>query len=449
MNARQAFPAAPAQVSACDPAADVHNPPAGSRPDPGRRHWLRAAALLALPRTAFVHATPAAPRLLVLGGGWGGLAAAKTLRALLPDADITLIDRQTRFVSLPLSNRWLVDQVDEAALVRDRAATARAAGYRFVAAEVLAVDRAARQVDTGAGRFAYDWLVAAPGLREDFSPWFGVDRDRAARCRAECPSGFDGPAGLGRLKALLREFRGGDLLMNIPQLPYRCPPAPYERALLIADWLRREKRPGRLVILDPNLPALAFDRVFRDSDRDRILYLPQTGLRQIDLAQRRVVSDFDTLDFTAAILMPPQRAASFPGLADATDAPWLPVVPDSLQLAGDERVFVVGDAIDRVSPLFGHYPKTGQMAVRQGQLAARQIAARITGHPAATTLPDSTCIVIQRAQPLEMTRIDTRYRRRGDGEIVQTVQQQRLPQASDEDQRWAQGMFAELGLLDG
>ena len=417
-----------------------------------RRKLLKSAAALALASLLAPPAAPARsttssrPRLLVLGGGWGGLAAARHLRALLPAAEITLIDREQFFFSRPLSSRWLVGLSDEARLRHDLAEVAKAGGYRFLAGEIRGIDRVARRVDTDAGSLHYDWLLASPGIAEDFSPWFGVDRDAADHCRQHHPSGFAEPAGLQRLKAMLQAFRGGNLVMNIPPMPYRCPPAPYERAVLIADWLQRQGLPGRITILDPNLPAIAFDRIFREAYRDRILYMPQASIRELDPGKKRIVTEFDTIDFDAAILMPAQRAASLPGLSADGASPWLGVDAQTLQWPGDERVFVIGDAIDRVSTLFGHYPKTGQIAARQGRIAARQIAARVEESSAAPELPDSTCIVIQRAEPLEMTRIDTHYRLRGDGEIMQTVKQQRLAQPADDDLAWALAMFAELGL---
>ena len=105
-----------------------------------------------------------------------------------------------------------------------------------------------------------------------------------------------------------------------------------------------------------------------------------------------------------------------------------------------------GDLIDKASQLFGYYPKTGQMAARQGEIVAHQIAARAAGKTAETQLPDSTCHVINRVEPLETTQIDTTYRLRGDGLIQQTMRQHYNAQASDEDLRWAQAMFAELGF---
>ena len=100
--------------------------------------------------------------------------------------------------------------------------------------------------------------------------------------------------------------------------------------------------------------------------------------------------------------------------------------------------------IDRVSPLFGHYPKTGEMALRQGQIAAAHIAAEAAGREAPKLLPASTCFVLAGTEPMEMARIETSYRLRGDGLIQQMVKQHYDAQPRDEDVAWAKGMFAEL-----
>ena len=387
----------------------------------------------------------------MVGGGWGGLATARHLREMAPQLDVVLIDRQPEFWSQPLSNRWLVGLARSEWLKHDYRQAAQRFGYRFVAAEVRGIDRSSREVVTSAGKFAYDWLVLAPGIREDFSVWYGVDRDSAAYTRQHFPSAF--PAGRDHLalKAKLEAFRGGDLVMTIPPMPYRCPPAPYERAGLIAWWLKTRNIKGRLIVLDPNLPALSFDRIFRDSYRDQITYLPQAVVKSLDPFKRRIVTDFDTIDFADAILMPPQQAADLAwdsGLigktADGKPSGWAAADPVTLQAASDEHIFLVGDVLDKVSPLFGQYPKTGQLAARLGRIAATQIAARAAGTTAERLLPDSTCYVINRPEPKEMTRIETAYRFRGDGVIQQTVRQQYDPQAGDAALDWARLQFKEL-----
>jgi hypothetical protein len=100
--------------------------------------------------------------------------------------------------------------------------------------------------------------------------------------------------------------------------------------------------------------------------------------------------------------------------------------------------------IDRASPLFGHYPKSGHMAARLGRIAAQEIAARARGHAPETLLPESSCFITTRLEPQESMRLDTQYRLRGDGLIVQATKQNFDPNPRGEDVDWAKGMFGEL-----
>lgn len=392
-------------------------------------------------------------RVLIIGGGWGGLAAARGLRASAPQLDVTLIERQESFWSHPISNRWLVDLADSALLRHSYEAAARSNGYRFVRAEVGAIDRSRHTVSTSVGEFSYDWLIIAAGIREDFSAWFGVDRDSIETCRKNFASAFSDATQHAALKERLQRFTGGDLVMTIPPMPYRCPPAPYERAGLIAWWMKSRQIKGRLIVLDPNPAVMSFDRIFRDAYSDQITYLPQAKVKSVDPFKKQIVTDFDTVDFTDAILMPPQQAADLlwqNGLIgqnkDGKASGWATVDPDKLNIPGDEQVFIIGDAIDKVSLLFGHYPKTGQLAARLGRIAARQIAALASGQTPEKQLPESTCYVLSRAEPMELAQINTSYRFRGDGLIQQTVRQTYDAQARNEDLAWASGMYGELGF---
>lgn len=412
---------------------------------------LGLASLGLSPRSLATSATSG--KVVIIGGGWGGLAAARELRASAPQLDVTLIERQKSFWSHPGSNRWLVGLADGALLSHDYAAAARRHGYRYIHGEVSAIDRRAHRISTSSGEFDYDWLIVAAGIREDFSAWFGVDRNSIDHCRKNYASAFSDTSQHRGLKERLQRFTGGDLVMTVPSMPYRCPPAPYERAGLIAWWMKTRQIKGRLIVLDPNPPVMSFDRIFRDAYRDQITYVPQAQIKSLDPFKRQIVTDFDTIDFTDAILMPPQQAADIlwqTGLIaqgnDGKPTGWAATDPVHLNVPGDERVFVIGDAIDKVSLLFGHYPKTGQMAARQGRIVARQIAARAAGQPVDKALPESTCYVLSRAEPMELARIDSSYRFRGDGLIQQAVKQSYDAQAGDEDLKWAAAMFSELGF---
>lgn len=399
-------------------------------------------------------ARAAKARALIIGGGWGGLATARALRQLAPSLNVTLLARDSHFTSFPLSNRWLCNLLPQPPVRAAYADIAGRFGYRFLQTEVSAVDREKRQISAGGDTLPYDWLVISAGIRENHSAWFGDDTALATLTREQFTSGHVDPAGLPALRQKLASFNGGTLLLTIPPAPYRCPPAPYERALMIAETLRQRQLKARLVILDPNLPMLAFDRVYRDAYRDWITYLPQATIRHVDPVAKRVQTEFDSIDFSDALLAPPQQAADLlwqSGLIgrnpDGSPSGWAAHDPVRLHAEGDPQVFLIGDQLDRSSPLFGFYPKTGQIAARQGQIVARQIAALAAGEALPRQLPDSSCQVITRITPREMTRIDTSYRFRGDGLIQQTVRQQHIPQASDEDIAWAQAMYGELGVL--
>lgn len=423
--------------------------------NPRRRHFLAAsaAALIAAPLRAADRLLPErrGARVVIVGGGWSGLAAARWLRALAPELEVVLLERNAVFRSAPLSNKWLAGRVDERLLVHDYGRAAQAYGYTFIRAEVSAVDRERRQVVTSLGTIDYDWLVLAVGVRNDYRAWFGDDREAAEQARRRYPSAYAVADELPALKAKVENFAGGDFLMTIPPQPYRCPPAPYERACMIATRFRERGIKGRLIVVDAGPGVLGFHKVFAERYKDWITYLPQSRVTAVDPAARRVTTDFDDLSFDDAILMPPQQAGDLiwqAGLIgqDGEGRPtgWAAQHPVHLHAIGDERVFLVGDLMGQVSPLFGHYTKTGQAAARLGRIAAEEIAARFHGKVPEKRVPDSVCFVTPQFDPPELIRVETDYRLRGDDLIVQGGRQTHDHQPRDEDVAWAKGMFAEL-----
>ena len=364
-----------------------------------------------------------------------------------------LIDRDSSFRSLPLSNKWLVDRTPDALMQQEYAAPALAYGYQAIRTEVDAIDRDQRRIHTGQGTLSYDWLILAAGIRYDYSAWFGDDVRAADEARRHFPAGF--VAGeLNAVKQKLAEFKGGDLLMTIPPPPLRCPPAPYERAVMIAWMMKTRSIRGRLILVDPGGGMQRFNRIFAERYKDQIVHLTHAAVKSIDPFRKTLATDFDELRFDDAILIPPQQAADLVWQAglighDAEGKPggWADVDPLRLHAPGDERVFLVGDLLGKVSPLFGHYPKSAHMAHQLGRIAAGEIAGRARGKLPERQLPESICHVITDVEPMEMMSIETRYRLRGDGLIVQTVSQHDNPQPRGEDTQWAQDLYMELLAL--
>lgn len=373
------------------------------------------------------------------------------MRLLAPELDVLLLERNPAFWSCPLSNRWLVGQVDGALLKQDYSRAAEASGYRFVQAEATAIDRDARRVVTTAGSFGYDWLILAIGIRHDYRSWFADDRASAQLAEQRYPAAWTSGNEHFVLREKLAQFKGGDFLMTIPPAPYRCPPAPFERAALIAGWFEARGIPARLVLIDPNPPFQEFQRIFREHHGERIVYRAQTPVLAVDLQRRLVETEFEAFGFDDAILMPPQQAGNLAWQAGligrdmaGKSTGWAAIDPLRLSARDDPRIFMVGDMIDRASSVFGHYPKSGHMAVRQGRIVARQIAALARDLPPPEELPDSLCHIATRFDPPAAIRLGFSYRRRGDGEIVQQQKVERDTQPRGEDLAWLKEMYGEM-----
>jgi len=421
-----------------------------------RRSFL-GASLAACAAPLFAQQAPAllpaskGRRVVVIGGGWGGLSAARHLRDLAPELEVVLVEKNAAFFSMPLSNQWLAGRVDAKVLTHDYAAAATAFGYTFIRAEVSGIDRTQRRVRTAGGTLDYDWLVLAAGIRHDYAAWLGDDARAIARVRERFFCAWTPGGEFAALKDRLAAFAGGDLVMTIPSPPYRCQPAPYERALVIGRMIKDRGLRARLHVLDANALPQRFAEAFEDDYRNQIAHYAHAKVKAIDPFNKTISTDFDDLRFDEAILMPPQQAGDLAWQAglvgkDAEGKPgsWAAQDPVHLHAKEDERVFLVGDLIDRASLLFGHYPKSGHMASRLGAIAAHEIAARAKNKTPETLLPESSCFIYSRLEPAELTRIDTSYRLRGDGVIVQTTRQHHDPNPRGEDVEWAKGMFADL-----
>lgn len=425
-----------------------------------RRRFLVAGAALGAARSFGQSAPEVLPasggrRVVIVGGGWGGLAAASRLRRLAPALEVVLVEREAEFRSLPLSNAWLVGWRAAPPPRRDLAALGAAQGWRLLRAEVAAIDRERRRVLTAQGELGYDWLVLATGIDYDYAPWLNDDARAIEATRRLYPAGFVA-AELDPLRRKLEDFKGGELLMTVPPGPLRCPPAPYERALMIAWWLKARGIPGRLTLVDAGGGMARFNRTFADRYPDRIRHLTHATVKSLDPFARVLRTEFDELRFDDAIIIPPQRAgrlAQQAGLlesgADGKPGHWVALDPFALHAPGDPRVYPVGDMVGTVSPLFGHYPKSAHMAVRQGQAAAAAIAAQAAGKPAAPALPESICHVFTELDPAQAMRIEASYRHRGDGLIAQTLRQVEERQPRDEDAAWARGLTEEFLGTDG
>lgn len=429
---------------------------------PHRRSLLQGAAAMgalgALPLSArpllHVPATELMPksgqrRVVVLGGGWGGLSTARQLRQTAPDLEVVLLEKNPFFWSCPLSNKWLVDVVDTQFLQHSYTSAARRYGYTFVQTEVTDIDRDKRRVHTARGFVDYDWLVVSAGIRVTYEPWLGNDQRAITQTATHFASAYVPSAEHLALKQKIREFKGGTFVMTLPPPPHRCPPSPYERACLIASYFQKHKIPGKILILDPK-PRIApigagYKMAFEDLYPEIIEHVPNAVVKELDPFNKTVRTSAGDFKFDDAILMGHHQAAdlvwklgAIGQTPEGKPTAWAKVHPQFYNLADDPRVFVIGDSVGAVSPQFGHYPKSGHVAHRMGHSVAHYISQQVKGQALSPMLIDNLCYMLVNTEPLEAISVQFDYAMGPAGHLIQTQidDHERRAALWHEDLRW-------------
>lgn len=349
---------------------------------------LRRGALLALAAAATARIASAGPdapsrraaraRVVVVGAGFGGATAAKYVRMLSGGAiEVILVDTQAQLVSCPVSNRVLGGQRTLAQLTFGYGALDRVHGVKRLRGHVTAIDAERAAIVVDGTRLAYDRLIVAPGI--DF---MYDDVPALAGAADTIPHAWKaGPQTLVLQRQLRAMDDGGVFAIVVPLLPYRCPPAPYERACQVAFYLKTHRPRSKVIVLDAN-PVITskralFERAWRELYPGMIEYVPGSALRKVDVATRTLSTAFDTLRADVLNIIPPQRAgkiAQSSGLA-RVERRWCEVDFLTYESAVLPRVHVIGDAID------AGLPKSAHMANAQARVCAAAVVAAIDGRP--------------------------------------------------------------------
>ena len=322
-----------------------------------RRDFLRVvgagAAVAALPR--ITRAQGPAARVVVVGGGFAGATVAKYLRYWGNNAvDVTLVDANRTHVSCILSNLVLNNSLSLNSITFNYDTLRSKYGVKPVQGQVVAVDSVTRTVRLAGGTvLPYDRLVLAPGIAFDAVP--GLDPTRVPHAWQA------GPQTTLLKNQLVAMPSGGRVVMTIPLAPYRCPPGPYERACLVADFLRRRKGTAKIVVLDANPGIMAeketFTRAFTQKYRGTLEYYPNATLNAVDSANH--VARTSLGDFKANVLnvIPRHRAGQIAvdaGVVNDASGRWAGVNPLSYESTSVPLVHVIGDAQATGQPKAGH-----------------------------------------------------------------------------------------------
>ncbi len=328
-------------------------------------------------------------RVLILGGGFGGIAAAVALRERLDPADeIVLIDRRTTFV-MGLRKNWAV--LDPGALTEGERPLALLAkrGIRVVTGTIGAIHPAELVAEVDGTSWDADALVVALGAERE--------PDRVEGFPERAIDIYDATQG-DRARAAIEAFAGGRLVIGIFGVPYPCPPAPFELAMLIDERLRARGIRAAVEVFSPlplSLPILGQAGCGSFESR-----LEGAGIGFVRNHQATAVEDGAVVfgdmrrPFDLLLGVPPHRVPTVVAASGLTGGgPWIRVDSRTLE-TGWARVYAIGDVTALPLANGQMLPKAGAFAHAQGEVVATRIAATLAGaQPSATFAGDGACFL--------------------------------------------------------
>lgn len=333
-----------------------------------------------------------AARVVVVGGGPAGATVAVTLKRAVPGLDVTLVEPQRRYTTCFYSNHAIGGFLSFERITHGYEGLA-ALGITLVHERATALDAAAREVKTeGGARLGYDRLVVTPGIGLKLGAIEGYD-EAASQVMPHAWSGGDQSRLLRQRLEAMED--GGLVVIAPPRNPYRCPPGPYERACLVANYLQREKPKSKLVILDPKMAFSkqavfeeAFARYYKDILELRLTNdLDDMSVVRVDPATGEVVTAAgETFKAAVANIIPDQTAGAVARAFGLTEGDWCPVDLATFRSAKVENVYVAGDAA-----VAADMPKSAFSASNQARVVAGHILADLTGAERPSAAFRNTC----------------------------------------------------------
>lgn len=334
------------------------------------------------------------PRVVVIGGGVAGATVAKYLAASPNAPAVTLIEPKRRYATCFFSNLYLGGLRSFQSLTYGYGRLARRHGVSVVHETATAIDPPARRVRLGNGaELAYDRLVVAPGI--SFND--GAIAGYGEAATQIMPHAWQAGAQTKLLRRQLESMEdGGVFLIAAPPNPYRCPPAPYERACLVAHYFKRFKPRAKIIILDAKdnfFEQDLFEDAWRTHYPGMIEWLPGQfigGIKAVDVKDRAVITGGETFKGAVVNIIPPQKAgqlAQQAGLAD--ESGWCPIHPLTFESKLQSGIHVLGDATSA-----GAMPKSAFAANSQAKLCAFAVIAALTGKAPPIPHLFNTCFTV-------------------------------------------------------
>lgn len=363
------------------------------------------AAMMAAPAVLRAAGTP---RVVIIGGGAGGASAARHLGELGGGRiAVTLIEPAERYATCFFSNLYLGGERSFESLLHGYGHLVSELGIEKITASAVAIDRASQMVETSDGQHvAYDRLIVAPGI--DFI-WDSVP-GYSQQDTAIAPHAWKAGPQTKILKERIEKISdGGQIIIVPPVNPYRCPPAPYERASMMAYFFKKRGIDAKIIILDPKdkfSKQGLFQRGWEAHYPGMIeWYGPAIhgGILNVNAAEGLVDTDFDTFRADLLNIIPAQQAGDIAVSAALADTgAFCPIEANSMRSARDPNIFIIGDTADA-----GDMPKGAYAAGSQAQVAVEAIIADLSDQPLPEAHYANTCWSI--IEPQDAVRLAARF----------------------------------------
>ncbi|MDX4050386.1 NAD(P)/FAD-dependent oxidoreductase [Aliarcobacter skirrowii] len=318
-------------------------------------------------------------RVVIVGGGFGGAAAAKYLRRFDKNVEIVLIEENKEYYTCPFSNAVIAGMEKMDFIKQDLNALKNKHNVKVIYAKVKKVDGATNSVILENGEsISYTRAIVSPGIDFKYEKGYTEDNQKYAPHAVKA-----GEQTVILQKQLENMKDGGTFVMVAPADPFRCPPGPYERVSLVAYYLKNNKPNSKIVILDQKdkfSKQGLFTQGWKELYGDMIEWKPaQFGGKvvSVDPKKKLVVTD-DGDEIIADVLnyIPNQKASQLAFDSGLVQGDWCPVHPKTFESKLVKNVHVIGDA-SNAAPM----PKSAFSASTQGKVVAMQIARVLANKP--------------------------------------------------------------------
>ena len=361
-----------------------------------RRHFVQAigvvSATSAIGWPSLSYAAKAKGHVVVVGGGFGGASCAKYLRKLAPGIKVTLVERDARYFTCPFSNAVLGGLYNIDFITQGFDALRQKHGVKVIQDNVTEIDPTSKKVKlAGGSTLKYDRLVLSPGIDFIWDQIEGYDEETSKTI----PHAWKAGSQTLILRKQLEQMRdGGVVIIAPPRNPFRCPPGPYERASMIAHYLKQAKPKSKILIFDDKdkfskqpLFMQGWEKLYPGMI-EWIKGIDGGAIEAVDAKKMTVYPVLgDPQKGDVINLIPPQKAGAISQIAGlAPKVGWCPINQTTFESTIHKDIHVIGDA-----SIGAPMPKSGYAASSQAKVCAAAIVSVLSGDPMPAPSYVNTC----------------------------------------------------------